>query len=340
MPDRSVTSILDWPEAAFIFGRYLDCWGNDLPLIWAKKAWAACARNGLLLHTSKDDAGSAKIVPVILSLFYYEFAHRTGWHTHRNFRHWDDKTLTQLKTDLLDYWNSNIDLIHSVKKANFDHLGDYGQAAVLWISCLESSQGFAYSKMQRDKAYSKLLSGEWDDFNYQRGKSFVVGGLWDDLDTYESISGLRFAPEIDEDNGNANSVSILARIADKECQRIANKVIRHLQSLKDGCLLSGEDSGLENAWDEICVQVQEEHSFYWDEYLLTIRQAVDGAIMGMSPEIAEAIWMQTDHIDDVEPGYAAPVCTDEIVDYIVAEYILAKAGDWSNARIRDYLEWS
>ena len=57
-------------------------------------------------------------------------------------------------------------------------------------------------------------------------------------------------------------------------KRIARKTFHHLQKCKreSGMMQSEPDSGLENIWDEVCVQVQREHSALWDlyeEYILT-----------------------------------------------------------------------
>ena len=52
---------------------------------------------------------------------------------------------------------------------------------------------------------------------------------------------------------------IVRRLAEQVCQRITRRVIRSLRELVDG-LQSGDDSGLTNAWEEICVQVQGEQS--------------------------------------------------------------------------------
>ena len=48
-----------------------------------------------------------------------------------------------------------------------------------------------------------------------------------------------------------------------------------LLELRDKELLtSGNDSGLKNVWEEVCVQVQGEQSYYWDAYLVTINNFI------------------------------------------------------------------
>ena len=65
-------------------------------------------------------------------------------------------------------------------------------------------------------------------------------------------------------------VTELARVAS---DRAVRSTIRTLQRRTDG-LQSGEDSGLRNAWDEICVQVQVEYSVSWGAYEKTAEPIV------------------------------------------------------------------
>jgi hypothetical protein len=86
---------------------------------------------------------------------------------------------------------------------------------------------------------------------------------------------------------------LLSELADQETRRISRRVIRLLQAMKDG-LLSGDDSILENAWEEICVQVQDQKSFHWeaceDTTLCVILQEVEKT----SVLARQVIWLQTD----------------------------------------------
>ena len=45
---------------------------------------------------------------------------------------------------------------------------------------------------------------------------------------------------------------------------VCERTITKLEEIKD--TLSGDDSPLENAWEEICCQVQGEESIFWDTY--------------------------------------------------------------------------
>ena len=90
------------------------------------------------------------------------------------------------------------------------------------------------------------------------------------------------------------------------------------------------------------MQVQYERSFAWDAYEETIRATIRHDIESLPLHEAQAIWLQTDQgfdwdVDNEGIGQI-PVCDDNIEDYLLREFVLAKAGSWSNARIREYLD--
>jgi hypothetical protein len=136
--------------------------------------------------------------------------------------------------------------------------------------------------------------------------------------------------------------AVIRAIAEEICQRLTRKMIADLQKMKDA-LHSGDGPGLENTWDEICVQVQYEQSIYWDVYDSTVRQMVEAEVEKLSPHEREAIWLQTPEANDWEFDEESehdhyPVCNDDIVGYVVKERIYHEAGRYNNQRIREYLD--
>ena len=138
--------------------------------------------------------------------------------------------------------------------------------------------------------------------------------------------------------------AIACQLAKHTAARVTRRVITSLQRLTD-CKLSGDDSRLENIWDEICVQVQGDTSYAWDAYLDTVTAFLTTEVKGLADYEREALWLQT------EPGTdwvcaeekerdPSPVCHDHIVEYVLHEGVLAEAGRWSNPRIRAYLDCS
>lgn len=133
---------------------------------------------------------------------------------------------------------------------------------------------------------------------------------------------------------------IVREVADIAAERITRKVIKDLQRMKD--TLSGDESGLATTWDEICVQVQRNHSFYWDAYDQTVRNFVEKYVNDLPQLEINAIWLQTEQgidwkYEEPEDREPYPTCQDDVVDYITREHVYGEAGNWSNARIQAYL---
>jgi hypothetical protein len=144
------------------------------------------------------------------------------------------------------------------------------------------------------------------------------------------------------------SAQDVARLyADASCQRLTRRLIRYFQSRKD-CLLSGDDTILDNVWDEVCVQVQDEASFYWDAYEETMLMVLQSYVEELSDYEQFAIWLQTDDgwswqwdvdndPEEIE-GTAPDFLLDDLTHYILRHYVYPEAGKWSNLRIKSYIE--
>ena len=134
---------------------------------------------------------------------------------------------------------------------------------------------------------------------------------------------------------------LLGKFSAQISQKVTRKCIVGLQALTD--TLSGNDSQLTNVWDEICVQVQFQHSFYWDTYENIARDFVSSSIKTLTSHEKEAIWLQTEAgwewlYNEDSTGDDIPAIEDEIIDYILNKHLLNEAGSWSNQRIRKYLD--
>ncbi len=130
-------------------------------------------------------------------------------------------------------------------------------------------------------------------------------------------------------------------MAAQASRRITRKVIAHLQRMSH--LLSGDDTELETTWDEICVQVQYEESYFWDVYDETVRSIVRWCLESLAPHELDALWLQTDpgiewSYDDEESREPNPVFEDDIVAHLTRHHVYKAAEDWSNDRIRAYIE--
>ena len=135
--------------------------------------------------------------------------------------------------------------------------------------------------------------------------------------------------------------SIVSTVAHEAATRITRKVIRELQRMYD--TTSGNDSELKTTWDEICVQVQYEESVHWDAYDQTVRRIIEVCLKEIPNHLREAIYLQTDAGIEWccnEEGEDCPVYEDDIIDYLAREYVYEEAGNWSNSRIRAFIERS
>jgi hypothetical protein len=139
---------------------------------------------------------------------------------------------------------------------------------------------------------------------------------------------------------------IVRDFADVVCKRIARQTRAALTKMTD-CRLSGDDSVLKNSWEEICVQLQGEQSIFWSAYETTINALITGHVGILKRFELEAIWLQTDDAfdqidEEVErnrpSGDRPGVNEDSVIDYIRSEYVFALASDWSNHRIRKYID--
>jgi hypothetical protein len=136
--------------------------------------------------------------------------------------------------------------------------------------------------------------------------------------------------------------TIVRELAESVCQRVTRRAIRALQAMTD-CRVSGDDSGLENTWDEICVQVQSEHSYAWDAFEQTIEAMLAGFLDELPTFERDAVWLQTRQgadwdCTDADRRDANPVSNCDLVSYLIDEYVYAEADRWSNAQIKRYLD--
>lgn len=138
---------------------------------------------------------------------------------------------------------------------------------------------------------------------------------------------------------------IVAAWAKQLSDKLLKESIAALEQMDSSEMLSGDDSGLNNVWEEICVQVQDEQSFFWETYLETMVSLLAGYVGLLDRDARLALWMATDegwdyiydhHADD--DGVAdVPVEEDEIVAKLQYE-LLSAAASYSNQRIMKFLQ--
>ncbi|MFN8318969.1 MAG: hypothetical protein U0V54_06040 [Saprospiraceae bacterium] len=119
-------------------------------------------------------------------------------------------------------------------------------------------------------------------------------------------------------------------------KEIAKKVLKKIKQLKDkSMLLSGDDSGLKNVWEEYCVQIQGEESYYIDIYEDIVAASVKEIYTKYPVPVKQAInYMGSiDQSEETEDSYNNDFFgiqeTLKEVNYL--------AGNFENKRINNYL---
>ncbi len=138
--------------------------------------------------------------------------------------------------------------------------------------------------------------------------------------------------------------SIVASWASKLVHAAVQDAIGNLRKINSNDLLSG-DSGLKDTWEEICVQVQGEESGYWEQYLETIDQVLEGVLYALSREEQLAIWTSTDegwdwvcdHHDENDGEDSAPYDQDAVIRKL-REELLFLAGDFESPTVSKFLQ--
>ena len=138
---------------------------------------------------------------------------------------------------------------------------------------------------------------------------------------------------------------IVAAFANKISDQIITGVTRALKKMNsDREMLSG-NSGLKNVWEEICVQVQGEESFYWSAYIQVMESLLRSSLQRLRPHEQIALWAVTEegwdyiydcHADDVDLS-VVPVSQNESLNKLRGE-LISNAANYENARISKFLE--
>ena len=145
-------------------------------------------------------------------------------------------------------------------------------------------------------------------------------------------------------------LKLLRRHASAIGARIARATARDLKLYRDN-LPSGPDSGLKNVWEEICVQVQGERSFFWDEYRHIAMTHITHRVDALPDIKRRMFWAGSPDgmmwIDEHEEAkYAPPVPgddvptgdTDDVANWLFDDYLVPLADDYRNRRIERFLE--
>ncbi len=129
---------------------------------------------------------------------------------------------------------------------------------------------------------------------------------------------------------------LLFDISNYYTKEIAKKVVRNMKLLKDeSMLLSGDDSGLKNVWEEYCVQIQGEESFYIHTYENIAAASIKEIYAKYPVPVKQAInYMGSiDQSEETEDSYNH----DSFGIQETLKEVNRLAGNFENKRINNYL---
>lgn len=128
---------------------------------------------------------------------------------------------------------------------------------------------------------------------------------------------------------------IIDELAEHYLDILIRQVVKAIQKVPKSAMTSGQDSGLKNAWDEICVQVQDERFDSWD------------LLDDMVGLVSEDKYDQLPYPVKAVLSYSAcirlgeePVSEDfpEMSLAIIKEEVYRYAGKYKNKQIQNYLD--
>jgi len=129
---------------------------------------------------------------------------------------------------------------------------------------------------------------------------------------------------------------LIRDVAETLGSQITDMVAEDLEKMLDG--LSGS-SGLANVWEEICVQMQGEHSFFWKTYLETIETLVVGHVEELPLAMQRVLSMGTDvgddWLDDPEEDGLVPIFAGDIAAMLTSD-VLTLAANFESPSIERY----
>jgi hypothetical protein len=129
---------------------------------------------------------------------------------------------------------------------------------------------------------------------------------------------------------------LLNNLSNHYLNTAVKKVVRNLQVLPKEVMQSGDDSPLNNVWDEICVQVQNEYFLSWDMYEDLIRNTC-GHILDTFPDVVLHLLSYQACMEKYEEYEPNLYYEDQVID-LLNNKVISYAADYSNKRITYYLE--
>lgn len=138
---------------------------------------------------------------------------------------------------------------------------------------------------------------------------------------------------------NSSNFSFAERIAldcaEYVCDKVAASTIKDLQRMKDE-LQSGDDSGLTNIWQEICVQLQAEFSVYWNLYDELVDSIINRKVNDL-PLFCLAAMQYSDGLYEYDGDFSKD-CDNETALRLIKNRVYEFAVNNTEKKVAEYLD--
>jgi len=98
----------------------------------------------------------------------------------------------------------------------------------------------------------------------------------------------------------------IRKIVRKKYTAYRDQVVARIKELPPECCLSGDDSGLEDVWEEFKCQVQREESYAFDAYVSTIEALCEDVLGKLPDHELELLWIDCDGYFDHDEDDGPP----------------------------------
>jgi hypothetical protein len=152
----------------------------------------------------------------------------------------------------------------------------------------------------------------------------------------------RDAAEREEGIVTKTSSAVSPVAATDPCVVVVRKVITDLQQIDDRLL--GDESGLINLWEEICVQEQSERSLAWSAYDESVRSLIEAHLEDLSKTERHEIWdrvrqtVDPDSAEQLDYRRTRALSVTDVLSYLAESFVYVEAAKFSNTRTASFLE--
>lgn len=227
----------------------------------------------------------------------------------------------------------------------------YAKAKPLFITVASDLKGARLDLRETMTAIVRILVDRLGADAVQNMKPYVLRFIADLRDGAVTLNGGRRAQTAQEDSqlkqftmeGSQMRIEqhIVAAWATRLGSQAVSDVIRSLEGMEAS--RSG-DSGLVNAWEEVCAQVQDEESIDWSTYDDTIVDLLCSVVRRLDRGAQLALWAVTDegwdyiydHHADKNGAAGAPLDIDAIAAKLKGD-VLSEAADYESPSLYRYI---